>query len=817
MSDYYQLAHGFANHTNQITFITGKAGTGKTTFLKKLKAESFKQIAVVAPTGIAAINAGGTTIHSFFQLPFSPFTPTPIGKKELISKMKMQGRRQQILRELELLVIDEISMVRADVLDAIDTVLRHYRHRVHQPFGGVQVVFIGDMFQLSPVAKREEQHILMSYYEGIHFFDSHVMQQVPMVYIELDKVFRQKNADFIHILDEVRMNKLSSQSLAKLESTYNPNFVPKDDDTYITLTTHNYKADLINSAELKKIDEKSQWFSAEVKGSFPTNNFPVDMDLELKKGAKVMFVKNDTEMPRRFYNGKIGEVTFIDDDYVMVTCPGEENAIYVEAVTWENMTYTVNKETTKLEEEITGSFTQIPLRHAWAITIHKSQGLTFDKAIIDAGDAFAPGQVYVALSRCRTLEGIVLKSKINSNSIRNEANILKFSSRRNEADELIKKLEASQVGYRKQLLIELFEFNPIQKLFNFLRSDVNKAGSSFNEETSPFLSNLNQLLDEIKEVANKFIIQLTQIFNNTPFDNALLQQRLSAASTYFDEKLDELLGQITDSPAYTDDKAFAKSYNEDLLNIYTQLAQKKQVITKLEQDFTIENYFKWRNNITIKPPKLQTHGGSKKESTVSANPELMQRLVEIRSELAEENNVALYMITPTKSLKQLADYLPQTPKEFLLIHGFGKVRVEKYGSFFLEEIRKYCKEKNLTSSMNELELSPAKERTTKPKQVKGATQRESLELYTDGKTIEEITQIRNLKESTIAGHLAKFLETGETKIEDFLSSTKREEALRLLKEKPNQPAYAILANMLTPIEYQFFLSWQRLQLKQEQE
>ena len=817
MSDYYQLAHGFANHTNQITFITGKAGTGKTTFLKKLKAESFKQIAVVAPTGIAAINAGGTTIHSFFQLPFSPFTLTPIGKKELISKMKMQGRRQQILRELELLVIDEISMVRADVLDAIDTVLRHYRHRVHQPFGGVQVVFIGDMFQLSPVAKREEQHILMSYYEGIHFFDSHVMQQVPMVYIELDKVFRQKNADFIHILDEVRMNKLSSQSLAKLESTYNPNFVPKDDDTYITLTTHNYKADLINSAELKKIDEKSQWFSAEVKGSFPTNNFPVDMDLELKKGAKVMFVKNDTEMPRRFYNGKIGEVTFIDDDYVMVTCPGEENAIYVEAVTWENMTYTVNKETTKLEEEITGSFTQIPLRHAWAITIHKSQGLTFDKAIIDAGDAFAPGQVYVALSRCRTLEGIVLKSKINSNSIRNEANILKFSSRRNEADELIKKLEASQVEYRKQLLIELFEFNPIQKLFNFLRSDVNKAGSSFNEETSPFLSNLNQLLDEIKEVANKFIIQLTQIFNNTPFDNALLQQRLSAASTYFDEKLDELLGQITDSPAYTDDKAFAKSYNEDLLNIYTQLAQKKQVITKLEQDFTIENYFKWRNSITIKPPKLQTHGGSKKESTVSANPELMQRLVEIRSELAEENNVALYMITPTKSLKQLADYLPQTPKEFLLIHGFGKVRVEKYGSFFLEEIRKYCKEKNLTSSMNELELSPAKERTTKPKQVKGATQRESLELYTDGKTIEEITQIRNLKESTIAGHLAKFLETGETKIEDFLSSTKREEALRLLKEKPNQPAYAILANMLTPIEYQFFLSWQRLQLKQEQE
>lgn len=817
MSDYYQLAHGFANNTNQITFITGKAGTGKTTFLRKLKAESFKQIAVVAPTGIAAINAGGTTIHSFFQLPFSPFTPTPVGKKELISKMKMQGRRQEILRELELLVIDEISMVRADVLDAIDAVLRHYRHRDHQPFGGVQVIFIGDMFQLSPVAKREEMQILLSYYEGIHFFDSHVMQQVPMIYIELDKVFRQKNADFIHILDEVRMNKLSPQSLAKLESTYNPNFVPKDDDTYITLTTHNYKADLINSAQLKKIDSKSHWYSALIKGSFPTNNFPVDTELELKIGAKVMFVKNDTETPRRFYNGKIGEVTFVDEGYVMVTCPGEENAIYVEAVTWENMTYTVDKKTTKLEEKLTGSFTQVPLRHAWAITIHKSQGLTFDKAIIDAGDAFAPGQVYVALSRCRTLEGIVLKSKINSNSISNEANILKFSNRRNEADELVEMLETSRIEYRKQLLIELFEFSQIHKLINYLRSDVNKSGSSFNDEAAVFLTSLATLISEIKQIADKFIIQLTQIYNNTPVDNALLQARLTASSSYFNEKLKGLLNQITKSPAYTDDKAFAKTYNEDLLNIFTQVAQKNELISKLNQEFTIENYFKWRNSLNIKLPNLQTHGGSKNESTVSVNPLLMKRLAEIRNELAEENKVPAYVIARTKSLQQLADFLPQTPKDFLLIYGFGKVRVEKYGSFFLDEIRRYCEENNLSSRMSEMDKTQVKEKTTKPKQVKGATQMESLLLYTQGKTIEEITQIRNLKESTIAGHLAKFLETGETKIEDFLSSTKREEALRLLKEKPNQPAYAILANMLTPIEYQFFLSWQRLEQKQEQE
>ncbi|MDD4727544.1 MAG: AAA family ATPase [Dysgonamonadaceae bacterium] len=810
MSDYYQLAHGFANHTKQITFITGKAGTGKTTFLRKLKSETFKQIAVVAPTGVAAINASGTTIHSFFQLPFSPFTPTPIGKKELISKMKMQGKRQQVLRELELLVIDEISMVRADVLDAIDTVLRHYRYRDNEPFGGVQVIFIGDMFQLSPVAKRDEMQILLSYYEGIHFFNSHVMQQVPMIYIELDKVFRQKNAEFIQILDEVRLNKLTPQSLEKLESTYNPTFVPKEEDAFITLTTHNYKADLINSAELKKIKEKSHWFTAEIKGSFPTNNFPVDTELELKKGAKVMFVKNDTETPRRFYNGKIGEITFIDNDYVMVTCPGEENAIYVEPVMWENMTYTVNKETTKLEEKITGSFTQIPLRHAWAITIHKSQGLTFDKAVIDAGDAFAPGQVYVALSRCRTLEGIVLKSKINAGSIRNEANILKFSDRKNEAEELIEKLEDSQTEYRKQLLIDLFEFNPIQKLVAYLRNDVNKAGSSFNDETAPYLATLADQVSEIKQVADKFINQLTQILNSKPIDNPLLQERLSASSEYFDEKLEGLLEQIDDSPAYTDDKANAKSYNEDLLNVYTQVAQKRGIILNLKQEFTIENYFKWRKNFIIKLPNLQTHGASNKGPIVSIHPDLMQRLTVIRNNLAEEDMVPAYIIARTKSLQQLADFLPQTPKDFLQIYGFGKVRLEKYGSFFLDEIRKYCEEKNLSSRMSEIGSS---EKETKPKQVKGATQKESLDLYNSGKTIEEITQIRNLKESTIAGHLAKFLETGETKIDDFISKAKMEEAKLLLKEKSEEPIYRTLMKVLTPTEVQFFMAWQRLEEK----
>ena len=815
MSDYYQLAHEFATQTNQVIFITGKAGTGKTTFLRKLRRETMKQIAVVAPTGVAAINAGGTTIHSFFQLPFSPFAPTQLGRKDLISKMKMRADQQKVLRELELLVIDEISMVRADVLDAIDTVLRHYRRRDNEPFGGVQVIFIGDMFQLSPVAKRDELQILRGFYEGVHFFHSHVMQQIPLVYIELNKVFRQKNADFIQILDEVRRNKLTSESLAKLHSVYNPDFVPAKGDTYVTLTTHNNKADLINSAELAKIKGESHWFSATISGSFPAGGYPVDTDLELKKGAKVMFVKNDTEVPRRFYNGKIGEVTFIDEEYVMVTCPGDKEAIYVEPMTWENMTYKVNKETTELEEKLTGSFTQLPLRHAWAITIHKSQGLTFDKAIIDAGAAFAPGQVYVALSRCRTLEGIVLKSKINENSLRNEATVLDFSSRKNEADELEEKLEESQSEYRKELLLELFNFEPVLKSNNYLRLDVNKNGGSFNEEAAPFLAKLGEMIDEVKGVGTTFSVQLNNILGEVPVDEGLLQERLKASSGYFTEKLDAMLEHMRSSPAYTDNKELAKSYDEDLLAIFTTLAQKREFIGKLVEGFTPERYFTWRQSFELKLPRLHTHGGSSVAAPkVSIHPDLMQRLADIRNELAREEEVPAYVVASTKSLQQLADYLPQTPKDFLLIYGFGKVRLEKYGSYFLDEIRSYCEEKDLQSRMSEMDAEQkAKKQPAekKPKQVKGASQRESLALYEEGNNIEEIAELRDLKVGTIATHLSRYLETGEVKVEDFVTDDRRKEAMEMVKNNPDQSPYRTLNGFLNQIELMLFTAWFRLQ------
>ena len=458
--DNSQLAFEFALHTNRNLFITGKAGTGKTTFLRRLKEITGKQVAVVAPTGVAAINAGGTTIHSFFQLPLTPFVPTPEGGKQLISQTRMRRHRRRVLQELELLVIDEISMVRADVLDAIDTVLRHVRHRRVDPFGGVQMIFIGDLYQLSPVAKSDEWQILSEYYRGIYFFHSRVMQEAPPVYLEFNKIFRQSDNVFIRILNEVRNDALSPEGYSLLQSRYDPHFNPLPEENWITLTTHNFSADAINSTELEKITTKAHLFGAVVKGNFPESAFPVEQQLELKEGAKVMFVRNDTEEPRRFFNGKIGTIVRIRDEVVTVQCPDDEDEITVSPATWENIRYTTNPENQTVKEEIIGTFEQLPLRLAWAITIHKSQGLTFDKAIIDAGKAFSPGQVYVALSRCRSLHSLVLKSPINRYSIGVDDQVVRFSSSKTEVTRVVDELNSAKEQFRTTLLLQLFDFGP---------------------------------------------------------------------------------------------------------------------------------------------------------------------------------------------------------------------------------------------------------------------------------------------------------------------------------------------------------------------
>ncbi|MFZ1857309.1 MAG: AAA family ATPase, partial [Chitinophagaceae bacterium] len=422
-NEMFQLAIQLVNQSNRNIFLTGKAGTGKTTFLKYIRENCPKQMAVVAPTGVAAINAGGVTIHSFFQLPLAPFIPETTGagfqnngqdsssssafsnKHSLLSRLRFNSDKKKVLQQLEILVIDEISMVRCDTLDAIDTVLRHIRQRPSERFGGVQLLFIGDMLQLPPVIKEQEWSLLSEYYNGQYFFDSKVLQEDPPVYIEFNKIYRQRDEQFIGLLNQVRNNKLDEDGISLLESRFEPSFRRSKQDGYIVLTTHNNKASEINARELGSLGGRLFSYDAEVQDEFSDRAYPADEVLHLKIGAQVMFIRNDAaEKGKRFFNGKIGTVSNLEVDKIFVKCD-DDTEIEVQREKWENIRYTLNKSTRQLDTDVLGSFTQFPLRLAWAITIHKSQGLTFEKAIIDAGAAFAPGQVYVALSRCTSLEG----------------------------------------------------------------------------------------------------------------------------------------------------------------------------------------------------------------------------------------------------------------------------------------------------------------------------------------------------------------------------------------------------------------------------
>lgn len=696
----YEYAKEFATHTNRNIFITGKAGTGKTTFLRQLRNETRKQLAVVAPTGVAAINAGGTTIHSFFQLPFTPFTPTPTGRASLIARMKMRSARRDVIRELEMLVIDEISMVRADVLDAIDTILRHVRYRHSEPFGGVQMIFIGDLYQLSPVAKSDEWQILSAHYEGIYFFHSRVMQESSPVYVEFDKIFRQSDNDFIRVLNEVRNDTLSQEGYNLLQSRYNPNFNPSPEENYITLTTHNYSADQINYTELDKIQTKGYLFSAVVKGEFPENAFPVEQQLVLKEGAKVMFTRNDNETPRRFFNGKVGTITQIDEKTVTVHCPGDAEEITVDTATWENIRYTTNPENQTVEEEIIGTFVQLPLQLAWAITIHKSQGLTFDRAVIDAGKAFSPGQVYVALSRCRSLHGLVLKSSINRFSIEVDKQVVDFSSAKPSEELVATELTSAKEQFRTILLLQLFDFSPLRQMAHNWYYDTKENESSFSEGTLRFVDTIYQEITEMEQVTSKFRIQLTQIVRQTPFDKAFFKERLQASSSYFAGRIDTLLRILRETPASTDNRANAQEYDESILSIFTAFALKRHLIVETVDNFSVEGYYQARSR--FKKPKLKITSysrDSKGEQLKSIHPELLSELVQLRNDISKEQNTPVYSIASTKALVQMANFLPETEKELQKIHGFGKKKVLLYGSWFLEIITNYMTTFDIESRM----------------------------------------------------------------------------------------------------------------------
>lgn len=624
----FKLAYDFVNLTNSSLYLSGKAGTGKTTFLKFVKEHCRKNLVVVAPTGVAAINAGGVTMHSFFQLPFGPYLPelkTGFGLNDgvvdqhaLFKNLKLNSTKRKLIQQLELLIIDEVSMLRSDTLDAINTILKTMRKSRH-PFGGVQVLFIGDLYQLPPVVKDDEKVLLDRYYDSPFFFDAHVLKENPLINIELNKIYRQSDQPFIDLLNKLRHNALESDDYEVLNSRYDPYF-EKGSMHYITLTTHNHKADVINKNELEKLSGRAKQFRGELKGDFGEKQLPTELTLTLKPGAQVMFVKNDSSPEKRYYNGKIGVVSKITAEDVYVSFPDEADELEVKPETWENITYSLNQETQHIDEKVVGEFIQIPLRLAWAITIHKSQGLTFERAIIDAGQSFAPGQVYVALSRCTSLEGVVLHSRINGQSIVQEKRIVDFATRKTDVEELALRLKQEAFAYETRKLHQLFDLDDLLNAFYGLEEAT--LLSKQLPEPEEAVSRIRSLVNKVKEqkkIADRFIMQLEALTHESSVTGNLetLRDRAIKGVHYFiksqHEELYKPLIQYHESI-----KAVAKI--KKYLTVVQECGQAVWIKICALQDATLSDQALLTENEKLKqdeikvPKKVAAKGQSPRES-----------------------------------------------------------------------------------------------------------------------------------------------------------------------------------------------------------
>lgn len=771
------LAWDFVNKSQRNIFLTGKAGTGKTTFLHRLKLNSLKRMVIVAPTGVAAINAQGVTIHSFFQLPFGPILPDDTLSGSNGFKNKFSNTKINIIKSLDLLVIDEISMVRADLLDSIDKTLRRYKDR-NQVFGGVQVLMIGDLQQLSPVVKDNEWQLLKPFYNNAYFFSSNAYQYCNPITVELKHIYRQDNPMFINILNQIRSNNLSQHSIEELNKRFDPNFSPSENEGYIFLTTHNSKADQVNKSELDKLSTKTVCYSAKVQGKFPEFSYPNEDKLALKVGAQVMFIKNDSSPEKHYFNGKIGKVIHLDKDEVVVKCPDDDFTIITTPETWENITYKVDKETNAITEDKIGSYTQMPLRLAWSITIHKSQGLTFEKAVIDAEGAFAHGQTYVALSRCKSLEGLILKSKINSKQIISDANVLNFTKQAEENQPDAAELEQSKSTFQLQLIAEIFDFFQFIYPLNRVLDIYYKNRGSIEGNLEIPLTTIKNCATNLLKVANSFKIQLKELAQSKlPENDQVIQERFKKAINYFTEETKSKIVDVYQKFSFsTDNKALDKDINKQLDTIEELIATKKLYFSELKEGFEVNKFLGLRAKSVFltkdKPKKLR-----KTIIDGTTNIELFELLRELRNTLAQEHDLIHYQIFTQKALYEICETLPTTKKELLQVNGFGKVRVEKYGNDILTVIREYCEDNDIdTSDTNTFKFVEQKS----AKRKKGDTQKESLALFKDGKTIEEIAHIRELNENTIFGHLAKFIKTGEIKISDLMPKQHYKELKELI-------------------------------------
>ncbi len=703
----------FINQTNQSVFLTGKAGTGKTTLLKKIIASTHKNAIIVAPTGIAALNAGGVTIHSFFQLPFAGFIPefgvTPqfssavkVETKDTLTRhFGMNKERQALIRNIELLIIDEVSMLRADLLDAVDWTLRNVR-KIQKPFGGVQVLYIGDLMQLPPVVKQEEWELLRNYYAGIFFFNARVIQEQPPIYIELSTVFRQKDEQFIHILNNLRENKTTNSDVEILNGHIDPEFDTLKESGYITLTTHNVKADKINTKALNEINSKLYLYTAEIIGDFPQHLYPIDTNLELKVGAQIMFIKNDPSFEKNFYNGKMGKIEELSNEEITVIFHEENRKIRVEKYEWENIRFISDEKTGEIKEEVVGTYVHYPLRLAWAITIHKSQGLTFDKAVLDVSEVFAPGPAYVALSRLTSLNGLVLLRPIRINGFSTDQSVLAFASTKTDETKLAPYLEHATLKFLLDTLAESFDWYELYTKW-LLHETSYKHASSKSEKgkNKVWITHQIKAIQSTVESSKKFRKQLISIFSTEKINTTFLQDRVTAAYDYFFKMLDDVLTSTIKKIVELSKSRKTKQYAEELEELDEMLTT---TILKLK-----------KARILI-------------EAFVSGQ--------ELSKELRWNKEINNYKISKIASIQQ---ELRQSP------------------SLLDEQTDTY------------IPIRSVKNQSITKKDKKN-TYEHTLNLVQEGLTIEEIAQKRQLSITTINGHFATLIKAEKIELHDVMSN-----------------------------------------------
>ena len=735
----------FINQTQKSIFLTGKAGTGKTTLLKEILHSTHKNTVVVAPTGIAALNAGGVTIHSMFQLPFGGFIPDSTASmltqemrfetpNSIKKNFKMSGQKKAVIKSMELLIIDEVSMLRGDLLDAIDCTLQGVR-KSRSPFGGVQVLFIGDLLQLPPVVKDDEWRILKNYYVGKFFFHAHVIQQNPPLYIELDKIFRQSDEKFIAVLNNLRNNKIEPSDIEVLNKYHNPNFDLKSNKGYITLTTHNAKADTINSQSLIDLPGKEIVYKAEITKDFPEKIYPIDINLKLKVGAQVMFIKNDISQDKHYFNGKMAIIKSMSAKELMVHFPEENKTIEVEKYEWNNIKYTVNSENKDIQEEVLGTFVQYPIKLAWAITVHKSQGLTFDKAALDVSQVFMPGQAYVALSRLRSLDGLVLLTPFQMNGISNDHDVMQYAN--NKADETVleQSLATETMHFVHQYLKGTFDWNVLaQEWRNHQFEYGNSNPTAAKSLHGMWIKENSAVIWNLLEPATKFMSQLDKLFTSRNIDIQHIANRIEAAFNYFLPSMDAVVDSILLELEAVQRMKGAKALYTDLIKI-----EDIQVIA-------------------------------------------VQRLMRARKLVdAVKNNQTIN-------------------KQTLFSLDIRDYKVNKMAA-----IKEQFKAMNL-SIVEEEEENRYKTVNTDKKDPKKATHLETLSLWQEGKSIQEIAEIRAFTSGTIYAHITKLVGLDMLTIQEVMTEKQIEKLQKLFENYTEES----LNTMKTEVGDDF--SWEELRL-----